>query len=286
VALVHYAGAAGARLDLAAARRLSPARWAFMPKVDGCYARVATDRAGRITSVLARSGRPLAGAADLVGVLAGPPDAVLAAELEVLTEAGRRAAATRGWAALHLFDVSRLRGLDVTAEPYGWRHGALHHEQALVEQEGLPSRGELDANGARHDAAGRYTRGVPRDTRRCPVVPMLRGVGAVDRLWQEHVEAFGGEGLVAVALDAPLGRRGSKRKIKQATTIDCRVLRVEGKLAEMEWRGVTFLVSVAGRAAAGIAAGAVAEVAIDGWYEKGACPRFPRLERLRPDLSA
>lgn len=283
--LLDYAGA-GARLDLAAARRLPAARWAVQPKLDGVYARVRTDRDGRIAELRYRSGELVAAgdAADLVGVVAGPPDAVLHGELEAHTEAGRRAAATRGWAVLHLFDASRLGGRDVTSQPYGWRYGALHHAQALLEQEGLPSRGELDARGARHDAGGRYTRGVPRDVRRCPVVPMLRGAGAADRLWQEHVEAGGGEGLVAVALDAPLGRRGAKRKVKASDTIDCVVLRAEARHAELEWRGHRFVVAAGGAAARDLAPGSVVEVRHDGWYERSVCPRFARIVRVRADL--
>jgi hypothetical protein len=51
-------------------------RWAYSPKVDSCYARVTLDSTGRISNVVSRKGEPLRDAADLVGVLAGPPNGV------------------------------------------------------------------------------------------------------------------------------------------------------------------------------------------------------------------
>jgi hypothetical protein len=287
IRLIDYAGA-GARLDIAAARRLPAARWGAQPKRDGVYVRARTDRDGRIVELRYRSGElVVAGdAGDLVGVQAGPRDAVIHGELEAHTEAGVRARETRGWALLHLFDLSQLRGRDVAGEPYGWRYGALHHAQALLEQEGLPSRGDRDARGALHDAAGRYTRGVPRDVRRCPVVPMLRGAGAADRLWQEEVEAGGGEGLVMVALDAPLRARGAKRKVKSSDTLDCRVLRLEGKHALLEHGGQTFIVAAGAAAWGAVRLGDLVAIRHDGWFERGCTPRFARLDRVRADLSA
>jgi hypothetical protein len=284
--LLDYAGA-GSRLDLAAARRLPTSRWAAQVKLDGCYVRATTDRTGAIVSMLHRSGRPVGAVdrADLLGVVAGPRDAVVHCELEAHTEAGIRARDTRGWPLLHLLDVSRLDGRDVSQQPYGWRYGALHDAQARLEQEGLPSRGERDARGDLHDAGGRYTRGVPRDVRRCPVVPMLRGRGAADRLWQEHVEAGGGEGLVMVALDARLGARGAKRKVKEADAIDCVVLVVEARHALLEHKGVTFICSAVGKVHRDLEPGKVVEVEHDGWFERGACPRFARIKRLRGDLA-
>ena len=280
--LTDYVGA-GARLAPTDGLQLDPARWAWMPKLDGAYARVTLDRRGRVAHVLSRAGAPLAEARDLIGILAGPPDSVLHGELECHTEAGVRAAATRGWANLHLFDATRWHGEDVARRPYTDRYGLLHRAQAVIETEGAGRRNPwvVDDEGDAHDpTTGRYVRPVPHDLRRLPVVPLARGRGAGERLWREHVELGGGEGLVAVRLDAPAAARGAKRKIKDTDTLDCRVLASQGGVLVAEYGGRSF--AVRGVAAAG----SIVEVAIDGWYETGATPRFPRLVRRRADLAA
>jgi len=281
VPLADYVGARG---------RLSPERglclgrgWGWMPKVDGCYLRATTDRAGRIVRLLSRAGREVA--SDLVGVATGLPDAVLHGEGDMHTEAGARAAAARGWACLHLFDVTRVRGRWLGAEPYRDRYARLHAYQAEAELGGRADWWTVDAQGDAHDAAGRYCRPVPRDLRRCPVVAMVRTAAQAEQLWREHVELGGGEGLVAVRLDAPPLARGAKRKIKATDTIDATVVAAGGGAAVLAWGGGTFAVSARGRWAA-LRPGVVVEVVADGFYEAGATPRFARIKRLRPDLTA
>lgn len=282
MALADYAGAT-ARVSPERGLALDPRRWAFQIKVDGCYVRATTDRAGRVTHAILRSGRPAA--ADLIGVATGLPDAVIHGELEDHTEAGRRAAAARGWAALHLFDVTRVRGRWLGGEPYAARYARLHAYQAEAELGGRDTWWTVDAQGDAHDRGGRYCRPVPRDLRRCPVVPMARGRGAGEALWREHVELGGGEGLVAVRLDAPLGARAAKRKIKATDTIDCRVLEVGGGVARLAWGGGTFLCSARGRWSA-LRPGAVVAVDHDGYYEAGCMPRFARIRAERGDITA
>lgn len=282
-------GAAGVGVYVGAGPLLAPARgltldagrWAWQPKIDGCYADVALDGAGRIASVTSRTGLALPQAADLIGILAGAPDSRLAGELEAHTEAGNAAAAARGWRALHLFDCIRFDGRDVSGESYAVRYGHLHRGQSLVESDGLARDLSLtrDRAGDVHDVAtGRYSARPPRDLRRLPIVPLARGASAAADLWRSHVETGGGEGLVAVRLDAPAGRRGSKHKIKATDTLDCVVVRADARAAEVRTFGRRFVVGTT----TAPRVGQVIEVAHDGYYASGA-PRFPRVVRARAD---
>lgn len=279
--LVDYTGA-GARIDPERGLALDDRRWAWQPKVDGCYARVSLDRRGRIVSVLSRAGAQIREAQDLLGLIAGAPDSVLHGELEAHTEAGERAAAARGWRALHLFDATRSGGRDVSALPYSERYGLLHRAHAELELAGRVSPWVDDDQGDAHSAkTGRYTRRIPRDVRRTPIVPMARGVSAGRELWRDHVERGGGEGLVAVRLDAPARGRGSKRKIKATDTIDCTVVAVDSSAAVLSYGGHSFAVSAKG---AVLVPGQIVEVKHDGWYESSVTPRFARIVRTRVDL--
>ena len=181
--LTDYCGA-GSRLAPERGLSLSPDRFAWMPKIDGCYARVSLDRRGRIANVLARSGQRIA--TDLVGIVAGPPDSVLHGELEFHTEAGRRISATRGWAALHLFDATRLDGRDVSSSAYADRYALLASTR--------PTQTRIDwhdddTGRAHHARTGRFTRRVPRDLRRLPLVPLERDARA---LWSQYVACLSG----------------------------------------------------------------------------------------------
>jgi hypothetical protein len=280
-----YPGPRG-RLAIDAALKLDPRRWAAMPKADGVCARVRLDQRGRIASVLSRNGRALPEARDMLGIVAGPPDGVLWGELDAHTEAGNRIATERGWRNLSLFDVSRYAGRDVAGLSFGERYGLLHRAQAELECDGRARKAAaLEGRGGRQfSASGQFARPVPRDLRRLPILPLARGPGALEQLWAEHVERAGGEGLVAVRLDAPLGKRGAKRKIKATDTLDCVVLACAGGAATLSWRGYAFAVSARGRWSA-LRAGQVVSVQHDGWYESGVQPRFARLVRERPDLS-
>lgn len=285
-----YTGA-GSRLELDEALALDDG-WGWQLKIDGCYARVTLDDGGRVARVQSRSGELLPAAAELRGIVAGPPGSVLHGELEAHTEAGIAAAARRGWAALHLFDVTQHVGVDVGGLPYAERYALLHRGQALLETDG-PGRVRSwseDERGAAHDAAGRYCRAVPRDLRRFPIVPLVRGRAGRRELWRS-VELQGAEGAVAVRLDAKAGARAAKRKVKVSDTIDGLVveagreaIRVRASLRDDSGAGprrrvIEFVMP--GRAAVG----EVVEVRADGWYATG-LPRFPRLVRSRPDLAA
>jgi hypothetical protein len=279
VALTDYCGA-GARLTPERGLALDANRWAWSPKIDGVYARVSLDRRGRIANVLGRNGRPVADAADLIGVLAGRPDSVLHGELEAHTEAGNRISSSRGWRALHLFDVTRHAGRDASWLGYSDRYDLLRRDREQLASAGFVNPWVSDDHGDAHDAAtGRYCKAIPRDARRLPIVPLVRG--SAESLWRQFVEVEGGEGLVAVRLDAPARARGAKRKIKQTDTIDATVVAVDANAAVLTWRGHSFVVSARG---ATCTPGDVVEVKHDGWYEAGVTPRFARIVRNRHDL--
>lgn len=277
--LVDYAGA-GARLDPERGIALDADQWGWQAKVDGCYVRVATDRRGAISSLLTRAGAPIAH--ELVGVRIGLPDAVLAAELEAHTEAGERAAALRGWRNLHVFDAASLRGSRIADRPYLERHAMLADDLEAARTV-RDERYVVDDQGDAHDRAGRYARPVPRDARRVELVELVRGRDEARALWRSHIEVGGGEGLVAVRLDARLGARGAKRKIKATDSIDAVVVSVDRGAAVLEWRGHRFAVSARGKVC--VRVGDIAEVRHDGWYERSVTPRFARLVRVRSDLT-
>jgi hypothetical protein len=283
--ILDYCGA-GSRQSIATALELDPVRYAWQPKIDGCYVRVSTDRHGRIANVLTRAGNTPREASEFLSLLAGPPDAVLHGELEAHTEAGIRVAGCRGWRNLHLFDCTRAHGRPISSLPYSQRWGELHRAQSVIESEGAGRRSPwtVDDQGDAHDiATGRYMRPVPRDLRRVPIVPLMRGRSAGEELWRSFVEVGGGEGLVAVALDAPAGRRGAKRKVKATDTIDCRVLQIDGRNATLEHGGQRFVVSAKSKVQPRV--GQVVEIAHDGWYESTVVPRFARMVRVRDDLT-
>ena len=64
--LTDYVGATS-RVTPERGLALSADAWGWMPKLDGIYARVSTDRRGRIFSVLSRAGTPVREARDLIG---------------------------------------------------------------------------------------------------------------------------------------------------------------------------------------------------------------------------
>lgn len=287
--LVDYPGPRG-RVPLERGLELAgdARRWAAMVKVDGVCARVRLDGRGRIASVLSRAGAELREASDLLGIEAGPPDCIFWGEIEAHTEAGNRAAAARGWRALHLWDCTRFAGEDLARAPFRDRWGALHRAQSWVEGEGRARRDDwtVDAGGDAHDRRGRFTRAIPRDLRRLPIIPLVRGRGAVEALWREQVELAGGEGIVLAHLDAPARRARAKAKIKRHVELDARVIAVGGGVARVAWGGGTFSVAAGGARCAALERGQVVEVLVDGFYDgAGVVPRHPRITRVRHDLA-
>jgi hypothetical protein len=279
-----YAGA-GARLDLAAARRLGQS-WVVQRKIDGIYATVTTDRRGRIANAITRAGEVLG-----PGVLASyrgvtwAPDSVLACELELWTESARRTVEARGYAIAHAFDAIRVGGRDVSRESYRVRRDALMRAQVALELGGRDQPWTDDAQGDAHDAGtGRYCSRVPRGWRRVQIVEQLPAA-RFDVAWADWVEREGGEGLVAVNLDAQLGARGSKRKIKPTSEIDCVVVGFDSRAAQLWWTSAARSIIVSRSPNRALTVGEVVEVRHDGFTDAG-LPKFARIARRRPDLAA
>jgi hypothetical protein len=279
-----YAGAAG-RLPLERAAELGRS-WVLQPKVDGCYARAHLDRRGRIERVLSRAGaefgRDLVG--HLLGAFVGWPDSVLVGELEAHTEAGNRAAAARGWRALHLFDCIRAGGRYLGREPYRTRRDTLWRMQSEVVNLGCELPWYEDDHGARDRASGRWCRAVPTDWRLTPIVAQ-RPAARARQAWREWGPDAGAEGLVAVNLEAELGARGAKRKVKRTDTLDAVVVATGQGALTVEWAGRIVTVAAGAAGDARIRLGEVVELACEGFYDSS-LPRFARLVRRRTDLAA
>lgn len=271
-----YLGA-GSLIDPELARKLDSRKWAFQPKIDGGYATVTTDANGAILSAISRSGRRWS-LLDLKRIRT-LPSAVLCCEIEQHTEAANEARRTRGYSLLHVFDAISLGGRELQAATYAERYQAI--TRAIAQQE--VEQGEwFNAAGRHRGESGRYRSAPPVDVRRTPLVPMLRGVAGFDELWTTYVERAQGEGLVAVRLDAPMGKRGAKRKIKTTDTISARLSPGDpsGKSAFVHVYGQSILVAMPGWAAFGD----VVDIAHNGFYNTGE-PRFARVVRQRSDLN-
>lgn len=269
-----YAGASG-RLTLERLGELG-AGYYLQPKVDGQYVRVTLDGRGRIANVFARSGRPVDRRLwlDICDPI-GEPWSELVGELEAHTEAGNRAAAARGWRCIHLFDLVRAGRSYVAGEPYRVRRDLLcRMHYALADR---PR--ELAWRDRYRDARGRFLESAPHGPERTPIVPQYT-LGRADELWAQ-VDTGELEGMVAVAQEAPLGRRRSKLKIKPTDTLDAVVLQASRRRATVTWAGQVFTVGTAGKQ---LRAGDVVAIAHNGFYESGCTPRFPRVERLRTDM--
>lgn len=252
--------------------RLSPRRYCLQTKADGCYAEVHTDDSGAVRRILSRSGADLMGGEDLIGVRAFSGRAILVGELEAHTERGCRDRDDRGWANVHLFDL-------VAPGSYRERRDALWRGQSAITCDASDLSSRSDASRRYHDEDGRFcSRPAPLDWRRFPIVPSLPVSAAAD-LWDMAREDVI-EGFVVVDLEAPIGRRNAKRKVKPVDSIDCVVVDASADVARVKTFGKSFIVGCRGLS---LSPGDVVEVCHNGWYATGE-PRFPRIERKRPDL--
>jgi ATP-dependent DNA ligase len=284
--ITDYTGASG-KLAIEKVGKLDPRRYAVQVKHDGCFAQVHTDRHGRIERILSRTGEELGQAVtgDIMGCLVSAPHSVLHAELTAMTEAGRREAQALGHTQLHVFDAIRVGGTYLAREPYRTRRDWLMRAHAEAQLQS-PDNGKpwtFDQQGRAHKRSnGRYMAPTPRDWRRATPVEMLP-LSAAGDLW-ERAQVGEIEGLVVVALDAPVGRKGSKRKVKPTDGIECVVVEVDARRAGLYWAAAQ-LHFVCGRGGHDLSAGQVVEVTSNGFYDTG-LPKFPRIARIRSDLAS
>lgn len=281
--LLDYAGATG-RLDIDAVSRLGR-RFAVQPKHDGCYVHLHLDDRGRIARVLSRTGSPIPRrhVEHLLGAFVGWPGAVLVGELEAHTERGNRDAKRRGYALVHLFDAVRAeRGRYIASEPYAARRDALFRMQSEVVNLN-PDRPWASVSGlrGRKRSSGRYCRAVPTDWRLTPITEQLP-VSRAAELWDRAV-AGESEGLVVVALDAPLGRRRSKRKVKPHDTASAVCVSMDSTGSTLRVLGSKQLVHLGPRQPVPVHVGHVYELTYEGRYGAGSL-RFARVERERSDV--
>lgn len=279
-----YTGAVGRTTFEQVARILRGGRHVLQPKVDGAYCEVRTGRDGAVRSVHTRTGARMGIGAHLIGAHLGVPHSVFAGEIEGYTESGQAMAAASGAARVHLFDALEVDGRDLSRDPYHARRDELMRAWATgADAFPVASAGRC-AHAPGRDGSGRFAHRGPINWGLFPIVPQCRDL---ETAWANWVaQGYGrpnesGEGLVLVALDAPIGRRTAKRKLKPQETIDCIVLRANDKRAVLQYGATTFALGVGGRMLRG---GEIVEVMHDGWYSAGA-PRFPRIVRVRHDLA-
>ena len=278
-----YAGAVG-RLDIDRALRLG-SRFVAQPKHDGMYVHLHLDRTGRIERVLSRTGAvvPRRQVSHLLGAFAGWPGSVLVGELEAHTERGNAAAEARGYRVVHLFDAIRAEnGRYIGREPYAARRDALFRMQSEVVNldSGLPWVKSGGLRG-RQKSSGKYCRAVPTDWRLTPITDQVP-VARAGELWEKAV-AGEGEGVVIVALDAPIGKRGAKRKVKPLETIDAVCLQSDPTGHVLRVLGSESLVVVGPRQPVPVSVGGVFELAYEGAYGSGSL-RHARILRSRTDV--
>jgi ATP-dependent DNA ligase len=202
-------------------------------------------------------------------------------ELEAHTEAGNRAAETRGYRLVHLFDCLHDGSRSLVSEPYRARRDALYRMQSEVVNLGCELPWYRDRHGDAHSVStGRYVEARATDWRLAPVVPQMP-VGRVEELWAD-VDRGVLEGVVCVNLDAPAGRRSAKLKCKPSDSIDCPVVSVTRTQVVCSYAGSFFAV---GRGRHDVSVGSVVEVRHSGWYETVSIPRFATIARVRGDLA-
>lgn len=279
-----FAGAKGTT-TLRAAAALGP-RHAVQVKHDGCYVITTTDARGYVEHMRLRSGEsvPAAVLAEFRGVR-WAPSCVLATELDLWTERSRRVVEARGYRCAHILDALRIDGRAVDRMPQRERRDLLMRAESRLVQDDDDRPWVTDDRQRTHDlATGRYNVATPRSWRRLPVTEQWPIV-ALERVWGDRViGADGEEGLVIVAIDAPVGRTNAKRKLKRLSTIDAVIVARDSSAAIVAWNGRTFPVSCRGKANAAIAVGDVVEILCDSFTERTSEPRHPRILRARPDL--
>lgn len=194
----------------------------------------------------------------------------------------------RGYRMLYPFDCTRVGGRDVSRESYGTRRDALLRAEVEVEQRGPDRPWVEDDQGDYHDPkTGRYMRPTPLGWRRVRVAPQMP-IARAAQAWEARVErqeVGPCEGLVACAVSAQLGAAKSKRKIKSSAEIDAVVVALDARAMRVHWLAAGRTFAVSRPSTMTVAVGDVVEIRHEGYFDSGE-PRFARVVRRRPDLSA
>ena len=270
-----YAGATG-RLDIDRLPKLKRGKYRVQVKHDGCYVRVETGHNGKVKGIYSRTGRRIK--SELFGAKIFDGAAILHGELEAHTEAGIQAAQDRGYELVHLFDVNH-------DGPYKERLERLWRGQSrIASSDNIAWRGDrkgatyADEYGDLRDINNhRYVSKVPLDFRRFPITKTY-DISLASTLW-DRAKADDIEGFVVCNMDARLGQRGGKRKVKPVDHLDCVVSVTSARVARVRTFGTSFFVSCIGLK---LEVGDQVEVRHNGWYKSGA-PRFPRIVRKRAE---
>ncbi len=275
----HYAGASS-KLTPSALAKLGPA-FMVQPKIDGAYCHLHLDATGQIARVTSRTGNDYTGASvdGLIGQFVGYAGAVLIGELTAHTTSGNLDAKTFGARRVHLFDMAFGADTRPLAHlPYSERRAELFRMQAAVDAFGPGQSWRQTRTAPQSKRSGRFCRKTHRGTALTPIVPQVRAQAASE-LW-DQVKAGTIEGLVAVSQNAPLGRRGSKRKCKLDDTIDVLILGHDARLAGYLYGSKEYTVT---RGKCKAQKGDMVSLKHNGFYPSGE-PRFARIERIRHDL--
>lgn len=273
----HYAGASGRILPEKAAKLGS--NWMAMEKKDGAYCHLHLDRAGCIARVTSRTGRDFGSeAAGLLGRFAGWPNAVLAGEGMWHSPAGISASKAFGARHVWLFDmVYGYGGEFIGDQTYAARRDALCRMQAQVKTY-EPKRWIQTTDGIRGRWSRKFTKPIHRGVDLTPIIPMFKPSKMAEH-W-DKVKAGKWEGLVFANMDAPVGRKGSRKKLKNTTSIDALVVSRGKKTARCLYMGKQFFVNIGRR---DVCVGDVWSVKHDQFYPDGT-PKFARFDRHRTDL--
>jgi len=275
----EYAGAGGA---VAPSRILELQRRGCVgqEKFDGVYATLTVSAApgwrdrrelGRVGALWTRTGRLVGAdsARDVLGLQTGmPPGTVLAGELMVQTPAAHRWQEREGVRGFVAFDVLRVGDWDVGRD---CRRVAARDVSRLPFAERYRELEWL--------IGGLPTQKARRAIRLAPVHRTgLRG------LFRDVVDG-GGEGLVLVDPDAPVGARGAKRKVKRSDDVTCTVLQVleDERKVLLTLGGLEPFAVTAPRFA--VQPGDLVDVRACGFYDPSWIPRHARIVRARPDLA-
>lgn len=277
----NYTGPSGRLKSLSDLGKLDKNRWRVQPKLDGQYAEVHTDNNGKIFAVTSRNSRELSN--DLIGIDTNLPYSILCGEYTGHTESGIRQRERLGYDSVYLFDLVQQNGRSVAEKPYGVRRDILLRQRARTEIVDRDRPWRNDKSGRAHGSDGRFKRRIPRGWRRLPIVESY-ALSEAEALWEAVTSPASDflEGLVAVAEDAPLGRRRSKMKLKPAEDLDAVVISVDAKCALLHWVACDKYFTVS-KGRFELKEGDIVEIIHEGFYDD-LTPRFPRIRRLRLDI--